>query len=119
MSTELKLVGYSSETEVWHKYSFNGELRTYRQELRLTGGGVKYLGITTQYINHWQVSIKYNEIEQFLEDTESYVKLVEGLKEYFVYLINDEKRYYLTYKSPQSFLSEHVKRAIYLGIGRP
>jgi 5-methylcytosine-specific restriction endonuclease McrA len=39
--------------QIYHKYDFNGEIRTYKNKLTL--GNPIYLGETTKYIDHWAV----------------------------------------------------------------
>lgn len=43
---------------VYHKYSFNGEIRTYVNKQTLIGENVKYRGTTTRFVDHWAVKIK-------------------------------------------------------------
>lgn len=74
--------------EVYHKYSFRGEIRTYRNKLTIVDETIKYLGETRQLVNHWdkkENETQYDKyypntnvipdgytIDQFLEDTKNY-----------------------------------------------
>jgi 5-methylcytosine-specific restriction endonuclease McrA len=52
---------YTPTAPIWHKYSFGGEIRCYRNRLTIIDQAiVVYLGITKNYINHW--SVPFNRV---------------------------------------------------------
>lgn len=78
--------------ELYHKYSFRGDVRTYKNKLTLIDTDiVKYLGKTTISTNNWNIKNKYPinlkgkfipknyTVDDFLNDTKQYDKPISQL----------------------------------------
>jgi|GEM_PF-4900799 5-methylcytosine-specific restriction endonuclease McrA len=93
IATEITM----TDAPIYHKYDFNGEIRTYKNKLTL--GNPIYLGETTKYIDHWAGKPK---------------EVILKKDEYYIYEVKGEKWYS---KTEQPLLLEIHIGSKYLGVG--
>lgn len=97
--TELK----AKFPTIYHKYSFFGEVRTYKNKLTMVGDDVEYIGVTKKYINHWDVKSDAKGRIVRVCPEKTLMPAFEYKQPLYLYFVDGEPRYYNVQKSLTDF----------------